>query len=136
MGYRYKTYIPPLFKLVTIHKANTVFSRIEAAASIKILSKSAASMWGRLLFTVFSVIIPGSLIWYQLCNEYAKCHCSEINLLHQTGFYLPLFSSKLRLVYEGGFYSRKYGNWSLRQKIATKESQRVYFWLYKKEYYI
>ena len=69
----------------------TVFSRIEAVASINFFSKSAASFWERILFTVFSVIISGSLICYQLCNESARCHCLELYLLHDAGFYLLSF---------------------------------------------
>ena len=51
----------------------------------------------------------GSLIWYHLCNLYARCDCLEIDLLYKTGFYLLFSLSKLRLIFEGGFYSRKYG---------------------------
>ena len=76
---------------VLILTSCTVFSRIEAAASINIFVQRycfyvrAASIYG-----IFCNNL-GFLIWYQLCNQYARCHCLEINLLYETSFYLLLF---------------------------------------------
>ena len=87
----------------------TVFSRIEAAASIDIFVKKCCFYVRPASFNGVFCNNLGSLIWYHLCNLYARCRCMEINLLYQTGFYLLFSLSKLRLVFEGGFYSRKYG---------------------------
>ena len=91
----------------------TVFSRIEAAASINIFVKKSCFYVRPASINGIFCNNLGSLIWYHLCNLYARCHCLEINLLYQTGVYLLFSLSKLRLVLEGGFYSRKYGTQKL-----------------------
>ena len=46
----------------------------------------------------------------RLYNYLSTRHWLDIYNLHETGFYQRFLLTKLLLVFEGGFYSRKYGS--------------------------
>ena len=92
------------YTLIEVLPLITVFSQIEATASINIFVKK---------YCFYARAAPICGIF---CNNpklsnmvpFVRCHCLGINLLYQTGFYLLFSLSKLRLVFESSLYSRKY----------------------------
>ena len=88
-----------------------VFSRIEAAASICFfLFFSAASIYRNCVLAFFSFLFFCRVV---TVAEARKRKCYDFKFKN-CGLYLRAacinyFSSYLRLVFEGGFYSRKYG---------------------------